>query len=380
MNISLKQIIDLVGKLDDSHGEDTPRERFRRYLTENVKDIGSVRDYIEECLRSTGDHYNRALQDLVNYIGTFLGFEVSYGRYRGVQGEIGYDGLWKSPSGIHIVIEVKTSETYSIKTSTLVGYIDQLISDQTIPDWKHALGLYAIGKPDEEINQLENAILVENRTHQLRIISVQYLISLAEMMQVFDVSHADSLSIIRPSGPKVDPLVDIMTRLISQSSEEEIEESEGDIEDVDRAVKSYWLTSARSDEERTAEEIISTLVGQEGIYAFTDRTPGIKNMNKGDPISFYAAGKGIVAHAIISSRPTEKEHPKVREAKRYKWVIELSDAKVYTENPVIIDGSLRNRLEAFKGKDVNKPWSWFVQVTRKISERDFAVLTRNIQD
>ena len=377
MSINLKQILDLVGKLDDSPGEDTSRERFRRYLKDNATDIGNVRDYIEECLRSTGDDYNRALQDLVNFIGTFLGFEVSYGRYRGVQGEIGYDGLWKSPSGIYIVIEVKTSETYSIKTSTLVGYIDQLISDQTIPDWNHALGLYAIGKPDEEIKQLENAILVENRTHQLRIISVQYLISLAEMMQVFDVSHADSLSIIRPSGPKVDPLVDIMTRLISQKSEEEIEINEGDIEDIDSAVKAYWLTSAKSDEERNADEIISTLVGQEGIYAFTDRTPGIKDMNKGDLISFYAAGKGIVAHAIISSRPTEMEHPKVREAKRYKWVIELSDAKVYTENPVIIDGSLRNRLEAFKGRDISKPWSWFVQVTRKISERDFEILTRN---
>ncbi len=375
MNITLKQILNLVGKLDDSPGEDTSRERFRRYLTENVKDIGSVRDYIEECLRSTGTQYNRALQDLVNYLGMFLGFEVCYGRYKGVQGEIGYDGLWKSPSGIHIVVEVKTSETYSIKTSTLIGYIDQLISYQTIPGWKYALGLYAIGKPDDEIKQLENAIIVENRTPQLRIISVQYLISLAEMMQVFDVSHSDGLSIIRPSGPKVDPLVDIMTRLISQRPEESIVEVEEVKKEKNSVDKSYWLTSARSDEEQSAEEIIYTLVGQEFIYAFTDRTPGVKDMKEGDLICFYAAGKGVVAHAIISSKPVEKEHPKVRESDRYKWVVELNENKVYTDNPVIIDASLRNQLEAFKGRDTSKPWSWFVQATRKVSQVDFEILT-----
>jgi hypothetical protein len=36
MSISLSQILALVGKLDDSPGEDTARERFRRFLKENV--------------------------------------------------------------------------------------------------------------------------------------------------------------------------------------------------------------------------------------------------------------------------------------------------------------------------------------------------------
>jgi len=32
MSITLSQILALVGKLDDSPGEDTPRERFRLFL------------------------------------------------------------------------------------------------------------------------------------------------------------------------------------------------------------------------------------------------------------------------------------------------------------------------------------------------------------
>ena len=39
----LKQILSLVGKLDDSPENDIPRERFRSDLRENVSDVGRAR-------------------------------------------------------------------------------------------------------------------------------------------------------------------------------------------------------------------------------------------------------------------------------------------------------------------------------------------------
>jgi hypothetical protein len=126
MSITLHQILSLAGKLDDAPGPDTPRERFRQFLQANVTKVGEVRDYIEECLRTSGDQYSRALQDLINYLGHFLGFAVTFGRYQSVAGRVGFDGHWQSPSGFHLVVEVKTSETYPIKTVTLMGYIHTL--------------------------------------------------------------------------------------------------------------------------------------------------------------------------------------------------------------------------------------------------------------
>ena len=64
-----------------------------------------------------------------------------------------------------------------------------------------------VGRPEPEIRQLENSILAEKRTHQLRIISVESLLSLAEMMNEYDVSHEDILAVIRPSGPVVDQVI-----------------------------------------------------------------------------------------------------------------------------------------------------------------------------
>ena len=57
----------------------------------------------------------------------------------------------------------------------------------------------------------------------------------------------------------------------------------------------YWLTPVRSDDTQTAEEVIQKLIGTEGIYAFSERTPGRKRLKPGDWIAFYATGTGVIA-------------------------------------------------------------------------------------
>jgi len=380
MSITLSQILNLVGKLDDSPGDETPRERFRRYLQENVSEVGQVRDYVGECLRTSGDQYNRALQDLVNYLGHFLEFEVCYGRYKGVQGQIGFDGHWESPTNFHIIVEVKTTETYAIKAATLVGYVDALISEKEISSWDNALGLYVVGRPDPEIRQLENAILAEKRTHQLRIISVESLLSLAEMMNEYDVSHEDILSVIRPSGPTIDPVVDLMARLVAEEKAEEVSEKEPTLPPSTEGEIAYWMTPVRSEKELTAKECIKTLVGGVKIYAFGERTPGRRHLKAGDWICFYAQGEGIVAHAKVVAKPMKKPHPSVKQSEKYPWVFRLDKTVLYLDNPMVIDAALRSRLGAFQGKDPKKSWAWFVQATRKISKHDFDILTRGSKD
>ncbi|MBL9182951.1 MAG: hypothetical protein JNN17_12490 [Verrucomicrobiaceae bacterium] len=49
--------------------------------------------YANECLTDKFDGSGLALQDVINEVGKRLGFKVEQGRYRGIQGEIGFDGL-----------------------------------------------------------------------------------------------------------------------------------------------------------------------------------------------------------------------------------------------------------------------------------------------
>jgi hypothetical protein len=386
MSVSLDEILDLVGTLDDSQGDDTPRERFRRFLRKNVHEVGEVRDHIEQCLRTSGDQYNRALQDLVNYLGEFLGFTVEFGRYRGVQNQIGFDGLWKSPTGLNIVAEVKTTEAYAIKTATLVGYIDDLISERRIPNWDGAIGLYIVGKPDPELRQLENAILAEKRTHQLRIISVQSLLSLAEIMSEYDVTHENILVLLTPSGPGIDALADLISRLLAQRTAEQPEIEPAPAPEIQPPTPrpigeppptaTYWLTPVKDHEDETATECVGRLVGKLGIYAFGERAPGRSRIKQGDWLCFYAAGVGVIAHAQVASAPERKPDDRIRYSKEYPYTLRLQDRTTYAENPIILDANLRRRLDAFRGRDPDKSWSWFVQATRRISENDFRTITR----
>ncbi|UIE36003.1 HNH endonuclease domain-containing protein [Leptodesmis sichuanensis] len=150
-----------------------------------------------------------------------------------------------------------------------------------------------------------------------------------------------------------------------------------DVEPSSESETVYWLTPVRSDEEENAETVIQTLVGEEGIYAFGDKTPGRRNIKAGDWICFYATGKGVVAHAKVSSRPDRRKiHPRVRHSDKYPWVFTVEDAVLYLDQPIPVDESLRSQLEAFEGRDPSSPWAWFVQATRKVSQQDFQRLTK----
>jgi len=122
--------------------------------------------------------------------------------------------------------------------------------------------------------------------------------------------------------------------------------------------------------------VIQTLVGQEQVYAFGDRTPGRKQLKPGDWLCFHASGKGVIAHAKVLSFPEKKQHPKVRHPEKYPWLFRVGEAKLYLDDPVIIDAEARSRLDAFQSRDLSKSWGWFVQATHKVSANDFKILTK----
>lgn len=280
---TLDDILKLVGTLDDSPGEDTPRERFRHYLRESVVTLAAVRDYIDACIRNKGPKYDHALQDLVNHSAHLIGFEVDFGRYRGVTNDVGYDGLWRW-NNFTIVAEVKTTDAYSIKTATLVGYVDRLISESRIADWDHAVGLYVVARPDAQLTQLANSIVAEKRTQQLRIATVENILSLAELVQEEHVTADEAVALLRPAGVYVAETVELLARIAATAEAAPVipAASTGNIPppptetlpiatptatpkqsrgQQDSTVRTYLMTPVRNEGEHRAKETIKRLVG-----------------------------------------------------------------------------------------------------------------------
>lgn len=110
--------------------------------------------------------------------------------------------------GLHIVVEVKTSDVGAMTTAALVHDIDYLVSDTRIPSRDETLGLYVVSCPDPEMRQLAHRIMAEGESDLLRAASVQSLLSLAEVMAEYDVSHEEVLAAIVSPSLGRDPIVD----------------------------------------------------------------------------------------------------------------------------------------------------------------------------
>lgn len=228
-----------------------------------------------------------------------------------------------------------------------------------------------------QASHLAKVILGERNTSRLRVISVESLLRLAELMSEYDVNHDDVLAVLRPSGPLVDAVIDLMSRLVVQPEPPVQPRSEEHVAEAPAppGEPAYWLTPVRSDEEATAEETVQKLVGEKGIYAFGQRTQGRKWLKPGDWMCFYVCGKGVVAHAEVLSVAEKKKHPAVRHPDRYPWTFRLGNTKLYLDSPIVLTPALRTQLDGFKDRSTARYWSWFVQTTRKVTREDFMKLT-----
>src|ERR1700732_5147695 len=93
-NKHVQQIISFAGAGRLLDASDASKE-FRNFLSCIPSEL--LQRYAKDCLGESFDDRGFALQDVVNEVGTRLGFFVTAGRYRGTSSEIGFDGLWLFP-------------------------------------------------------------------------------------------------------------------------------------------------------------------------------------------------------------------------------------------------------------------------------------------
>jgi hypothetical protein len=137
----------------------------------------------------------------------------------------------------------------------------------------------------------------------------------------------------------------------------------------------YWMVSVQSEGLQTAETVIEMLVGEERMFALSNKGSTKSAVKPGDWICLYASGKGVVAHARVKSVPERKVHPKV-DYRRYPWLVSLEERYLYLSHPRVINTALRSHLDAFHTREPAGQWSWFVQRARRVSRHDFTMLTR----
>lgn len=176
---TLSQILSFAGdgKLKDNS---ITSVEFRDLLQQIPSEM--LKRFIDDCLTDTFADGGYALQDIVNQIGCRLDFDIQYGRYRGVKGDIGFDGIW-SKDGFSIVVEVKTTDTYRIQLETIAKYRERLIEEQKI-DKEHSSILIVVGRNDTK--ELEAQIRGSRYAWDIRVISTDSLFKLLSIKEALN--------------------------------------------------------------------------------------------------------------------------------------------------------------------------------------------------
>jgi hypothetical protein len=225
----IQQIIGFAGDGKLRDGGSASKE-FREFLARIPSNFLSR--YAGECLTDKFEGSGFALQDLINEAGKRLGFRVEQGRYRGTQGEIGFDGLWISPDKNAIVVEVKTTDAYRIDLSTVANYRRNLIAEQKVKETNCSI-LLIVGRSDT--GDLEAQVRGSRHAWDIRLISIDGLLRLMKLKEELeDPSIMDKIRrVLMPQEfTKVDGIIDLVFSTAEDvKKEDEIAEEEDEEKD-----------------------------------------------------------------------------------------------------------------------------------------------------
>lgn len=177
--LTIEQVVAMAG--DGNLKDASPCSlELREYLSQAHSE--KLAGYLNHCLTSSFAKGGMVLQDLVNELGRRLDYKVTNGRYQGVTNAIGYDGIWLSPEGHHIVAEVKTTDAYRISLDTIGRYRDKLIETGQISPPTSILII--VGRDDT--GELEAQVRGSRHAWDIRLISADALLKLVKLKESAD--------------------------------------------------------------------------------------------------------------------------------------------------------------------------------------------------
>ncbi len=258
---SIEQVVSTAGDgalKDDS----TCSAELREYL--GKVGTGEIARYVEHCLSVAFPKNGMVLQDLVNELGRRLDYVATNGRYQGVQGKIGFDGLWLSPEGHTLVVEVKTTDAYRFSLDTLATYRARLAEAGKLS--AESSILIVVGRQDT--GELEAQIRGSRHAWDIRVISAEALIKLVLLKENTEAAETGlkMRSLLTPiEYTRLDRMVDVMFTTATDVEEEPEPDEQTDDEPVSAMPASDTMKVAPAIV--TAADLATT---GKGTWHFTD--------------------------------------------------------------------------------------------------------------
>lgn len=297
--LTIDQIVATAGSGNLKDASDCSQE-LRAFLAQVPST--KLAEYIDGCLTAHFVKGGMVLQDLVNELGRRLDYKVTNGRYQGTVNAIGYDGIWLSPEGQSIILEVKATDAYRISLDTIAGYREKLTNAKEVTSPSSVL--IVVGR--EDTGELEAQVRGSRHAWDMRLISADALLKLVQLKEdADDLSTGGKIrSLLAPMEyTRLDALIDVMFTTAKDvegaaGAEVRNEDEPPQAEDEAEKVKGVWQFTDRASLEAKRERMVAALGQREGV-----------SLIKKSRALYWDADHRVRAAFAISKRYTKKGAP-----------------------------------------------------------------------
>ena len=193
-------------------GVETPRLYFRRHLRERTARSADLTWYLGEAVpRIAGsDEVRLAVEELVDRLGTFLGFTPAR------DGDADH-AVWSSADGSRLVVWV-------VEASRAVGRVgaglhtrDRLLGSMPIPEEDRLTCLYVVcGAVNER--RIDEAVALRRASRHTRLVTIDALMAACALLERGALAHEDVLALLRPPSALADAGVALAGRAAAAAS------------------------------------------------------------------------------------------------------------------------------------------------------------------
>jgi hypothetical protein len=341
MTVTLNELLMLVGRLDDSAGFDSPRERFRRFLTQHVIDAHVARTLIEQCQHAPGDQHHRALQDIVVALGRCLGFDPKFDSHLPGAGSRRTDGCWRSRR-LDVVLEIRIDQRQNPGLESLSGAVEAVAATSHPGKAGRVLGLCVLTPLYASRGRLEERQTADNPDPRVRRANLSSLLLLADMVRLKRMTHEDVVRLLGCSL-ELDFVAELLERASGASANVDSSTTSSTLFDV-LAGTSFWLATIGTDQGATPEQFAEIVIGKRHIFGVGDAGAQEGSPQTGDSLCFHIPGKGVVGHAHVGS--TAERVSGIRDAHRFTQLLPLERVALHMDAPVALDEEIQLRVRA----------------------------------
>jgi hypothetical protein len=221
LKMSIEQVVSSAGE-GGLRDDTTCSAELRDFLSQVP--IESLFQYAHHCLERAFNKSGYVLQDVVNEFGKRLEFKVENGLYQGTRAAIGFDGIWRAEGEPDLIIEVKTTDSYTVDLDTFASYKERLIAENRIS--KSASTLIVVGR--EDTGAWEAQIRGSRYAWEMRLISVERLIKLVQINEKSEDPNTlrQIRQLLQPfEYTKIDRIIDVIfATAIDVETQQEIDQ------------------------------------------------------------------------------------------------------------------------------------------------------------